>query len=200
MNYESIQGWKFDGIRKIEFLHAPKKPHWTIGEGVNIGRNVRLGDYVVIEAGNTIIHDGCMIGNYVLIRPPTRLAENVNLGHGSIIEGHVNIGYHCRIGPYAIFPYHVTIEDHVFIGGNFHYANDPRMKWGRSWMGDELEPLLIKRGARIGVRCTVMPGVTIGENSFVAGGSLLTKDVPDKTIVRGSPAKVIGEVPEDEWI
>lgn len=54
-----------------------------------------------------------------------------------------------------------------------------------------LNRVLIKRNAWIGAAVTILPGVTVGENSVVAAGALVTKDVPDNTIVAGVPARVI---------
>ena len=49
----------------------------------------------------------------------------------------------------------------------------------------------VKKNAWLGMNCTICPGVTIGENSVVAAGAVVTKDVPDNTVVGGCPAKVI---------
>ncbi|WP_418953227.1 acyltransferase [Thomasclavelia ramosa] len=49
----------------------------------------------------------------------------------------------------------------------------------------------IKKNAWIGMRAAIMPGVTIGEGAIVAGGAVVTKDVPAYSIVGGNPAKVI---------
>lgn len=52
-------------------------------------------------------------------------------------------------------------------------------------------PIVIKKGAWIGGRSLILPGVTVGENAVVAGGAVVTKDVEPNTIVGGNPAKVI---------
>jgi acetyltransferase-like isoleucine patch superfamily enzyme len=54
-----------------------------------------------------------------------------------------------------------------------------------------LGSILIKKNAWIGAGATILPGVTIGENSIVAAGAVVTKDVPDNCIVGGIPAKFI---------
>jgi acetyltransferase-like isoleucine patch superfamily enzyme len=54
-----------------------------------------------------------------------------------------------------------------------------------------LKRILIKRNAWIGAAVTILPGVTIGENSVVAAGAVVSKDVPDNTVVAGIPAKII---------
>ena len=55
----------------------------------------------------------------------------------------------------------------------------------------ELGSVHIKRNVWIGAGATILPGVTVGENSIVAAGAVVTKDVPDNTIVGGVPAKWI---------
>ena len=52
---------------------------------------------------------------------------------------------------------------------------------------------IIKKGAVIGTSSTLLP-VTIGKNSFIAAGSVVTKDVPDNTLYAGNPAKYVRDV------
>lgn len=52
----------------------------------------------------------------------------------------------------------------------------------------------IKKNAWLGACVTVMPGVTIGENAVIAGGAVVTKDVPDNTVVGGNPAKTLKQL------
>jgi len=56
----------------------------------------------------------------------------------------------------------------------------------------------IKRGAIIGAHSLVLPNVTIGEQSIVAGGAVVTKDVPDFQVVMGVPAKIIRDITDEE--
>lgn len=60
-----------------------------------------------------------------------------------------------------------------------------------------LASIELKRRTWIGASATILPGITVGENSVVAPGSVVTKDVPDNTIVAGNPARVICEVPTE---
>ena len=53
------------------------------------------------------------------------------------------------------------------------------------------KPIVVKKNAWIGASATILAGVTIGENAIVAAGAVVTKDVPDKAVVGGVPAKVI---------
>jgi acetyltransferase-like isoleucine patch superfamily enzyme len=88
----------------------------------------------------------------------------------------------------------ITIEDDVLIGPKVNLLSEghPLEPDGRKVL--ELNRVLIRRNAWIGAAATVLPGVTVGENSIVAAGALVTKDVPDNTVVGGVPAKVIREI------
>ena len=83
----------------------------------------------------------------------------------------------------------ITIEDEVLIGPkvNLITENHPLDPADRRAL--ITKPIVIKRKAWIGASATILPGVTIGENSVVAAGAVVTKDVPDNTIVGGVPAK-----------
>ncbi len=94
-------------------------------------------------------------------------------------------------------PERVRIDDNVFLtSGCFllthkrdltHYSNG-------DWVGDchmVIGDIWIKEGAHIGVRTTIMPGVTIGKGAIIGAGSLVTKDIPDYALAVGVPAKII---------
>jgi acetyltransferase-like isoleucine patch superfamily enzyme/quercetin dioxygenase-like cupin family protein len=85
----------------------------------------------------------------------------------------------------------ITIEDNVLIGPkvNLITENHPLNPNDRKSL--LCKPIVIKPNAWIGAGATILPGVTIGENSVVAAGAVVSKDVPDNTIVGGIPAKFI---------
>lgn len=88
----------------------------------------------------------------------------------------------------------ITIEDGALIGPNVsliteNHSEIPEMRqhvYGR--------PIVIKRKAWLGAGVIVLPGVTVGENAIVAAGAVVSKDVPDNTIVGGVPAGVIRKI------
>jgi acetyltransferase-like isoleucine patch superfamily enzyme len=88
----------------------------------------------------------------------------------------------------------ITIEDNVLIGPkvNLITTNHPINPAERR--ATISHPILIKKGAWIGVGATILPGVTIGENAIVAAGAVVSKDVPDNVIVGGIPAKFIKSI------
>lgn len=91
----------------------------------------------------------------------------------------------------------ITLEDDVLIGPNVrliteNHAQEPELRRHVYSL-----PIVIKRNAWLGSGATVLPGVTIGENAIVAAGAVVTKDVPDNTVVGGIPAKVIKRIKEE---
>lgn len=85
----------------------------------------------------------------------------------------------------------ITIEDDVLIGPrvNLTSENHPLDPGNRQTLIPK--PIVIKRNAWIGAGATILPGVTVGENSIVAAGAVVSRDVPPNTIVGGIPAKFI---------
>lgn len=85
----------------------------------------------------------------------------------------------------------ITLEDGVFIAPNVNIITENHAEQPELRHNVYTKPILIKRNAWIGAAAIILPGVTIGENSIVAAGAVVTKDVPDNTIVGGNPAKFI---------
>ncbi|MBA0883138.1 sugar O-acetyltransferase [Flavobacterium undicola] len=88
----------------------------------------------------------------------------------------------------------ITIEDEVLIGpkANLITENHPIDPNDRRAL--ITKPILIKRRAWIGAGATILPGVTVGENSIIAAGAVVSKDVPDNVIMGGIPAKIIKSI------
>ena len=85
----------------------------------------------------------------------------------------------------------VTLEDDVFCGPSMVFTNvyNPRSAVTRK---DEYRDTLVKRGATLGANCTVVCGITIGENAFVAAGAVVNRDVKPFALMAGVPARQIG--------
>ena len=88
----------------------------------------------------------------------------------------------------------ITLEDDVLIGPKVNLITENHPLAPAERRGIVASPILIKRKAWVGAAATIMPGVTIGENSIVAAGAVVTRDVPDNTIVAGVPAKIIKNI------
>ena len=88
----------------------------------------------------------------------------------------------------------ITIEDNVLVGPkvNLITINHPQDPAKRQ--STISTPIVIKKNAWLGAGAMIMPGVTIGENSIVSAGAVVTKDVPPNTVAAGVPAKIIKKI------
>ncbi len=115
---------------------------------------------------------------------------------------HTNYGRSIKLGKHVFINHAcsfldmggITIEDHVLIGPrvNLITENHPISPYERRGM--LCKPILIKQNAWIGAGATILPGVTIGENSVVAAGAVVSKDVPANMVVGGVPARFIKSI------
>lgn len=149
-------------------------------KNVKLGKNAQIYNFVNIY--------GCEIG------------DNTKIGSYVEIRKDVKIGKNCKIQAFVFIPQGVVIEDNVFIGPHACFVNDkyPRAtikgklkEEGKDWVA---EKTIVKKGASIGANATILGGITIGENSIIGAGSVVTKNIPDDVIAVGNPAKIIGKV------
>lgn len=115
---------------------------------------------------------------------------------------YINCGKHIAIGKNVFINFDctflalggITIEDDVLIGPKVSLITENHPLNPEERKGLAGKPIVIKKNAWIGANATILPGVTIGENAVVAAGAVVSKDVPDNTIVGGIPAKFIKNV------
>jgi UDP-2-acetamido-3-amino-2,3-dideoxy-glucuronate N-acetyltransferase len=149
-------------------LNQAREPKYAILKGMEIGEGTKIYDQVNLF--------GCKIG------------KNSKIDAFVYIEEGVTIGDNCKIRPFVFIPSGVTIEDNVFIGPNVTFTNDKHPRAQGNWT---LTPIVVKKGASIGANSVILPGITIGEEALVGAGSVVTKNVQNKTIVAGNPARIL---------
>jgi acetyltransferase-like isoleucine patch superfamily enzyme len=151
-----------------------------------INKDTRIGNTVSIYSGTTI-SENVFIGDHASIRENVSVGEGTVIGRAAIVELNSTIGKDCTIQTLAYVTGDTTIEDNVFIGPCVSMSND-------KYMGAQeyqLKGPHIKKGAKIGNNASLLPGVTIGEQTIVGAGSVVTKNVGNNEVVAGVPAKRI---------
>ena len=189
-----------------------------IYKNVILGKNVEIGDFVIIGKppkgkkdgeletiigdnsiirDNTIIYSGNKIGNnfqtghYVLIR------ENNEIGDGVMVGSFSEIAFDTKIGTYVSFHSGCKIYEKTIIEDNAKfnpgvYVLNTKYPY-RPEEKPKIDNCVIRKNARIGAKVILMPGVELGEWCLIGAGSLVTKNVPKYSIVYGRPAVIKGE-------
>ncbi|MBI4303180.1 MAG: N-acetyltransferase [Chloroflexi bacterium] len=156
---------------------------------IGSGAHVRSGS--VIYAGSRIGHS-LETGHNVIIREENIIGDNFRVWSNSTIDYGCTIGNNVKVHHHVYVCQFTIIEDDVFIGPGTNIANDIH-----PGCPDALECMQgprIKRGAQIGINCTLLPRVTIGEHSVIGAGSVVTRDIPAGVVAYGNPAQVICKI------
>jgi len=148
----------------------------SIAPDVKLGHGVKLSKFINLY--------GCEIG------------DETKIGAFVEIQKNATVGKRCKISSHTFICEGVTLEDNVFVGHGVAFINDtyPRSTAQNGQLQTEadwkVEKTLVKKGASIGSGSTVLSKVTIGENSIIGAGSVVTRDIPPNSIAYGNPARV----------
>lgn len=117
----------------------------------------------------------------------------INNAVGDVTIGdYTRIGIHCTlIGPVCIGN-HVNLAQGITVTALNHNFEDSSKRIDEQ--GVSTKPVVIGDDVWIGTNAVILPGVTIGSHCVVAAGAVVTKDIPDHTLVGGVPAKVIKNI------
>jgi acetyltransferase-like isoleucine patch superfamily enzyme len=173
---------------------APREPQppAVLGAGTIVSTGA------IVFAGATL-GERVIVGDQACVRERVTVGDDVVIGRGSLVENDTSIGARTKIQAMAYVTAYSVLEEDVFIAPCVVTTNDNFM--GRTEKRFELvKGPVIRRGARVGGGAVLCPGIEIGEEAFVGAGAVVVQDVAPRTVVVGSPARVIREVPEDELL
>jgi galactoside O-acetyltransferase len=167
------------GENSVVTAHLEKREN---GKGtITIGRDCHIQGLLVVERDCSSL----------------RIADNVFINNGCIldcvqaitIDEDVQISYFCLL---------MDSNNH---STRYSVRKDDLRRWREhrfDWSAAKTAPIHICRGAWIGAYAIILKGVRIGVGAVVGAGAVVTKDVPDYTIVAGNPARVVATIPEGE--
>ncbi len=161
-------------------------PGCTIGTGAVVYRGTSIGAHAFV-GDHAFVRDRCAIGAYVV------------LGSHATLENEVRVGAYSKLQTGVYLCAWVTVEEYCFLGPCLVTTNDNYMGRTERRLA-ERGGCTIRRGARLGANVTLLPNVEIGAEAFVAAASVVTRDVPPATLVRGAPARPIRPVPPEEFL
>ena len=153
----------------------------------------RIGNHGCIRSGTIIyadvkVGDFFETGHHVLIREHSLFGDHIVIGTNTVIDGNVVFGDYVKIESNCYIPTQVKIGSRVFLGPGVVLTNDRYPLKMRDTY--KAEGPVIEDGVTLGSGVVVCPGVRIGEDSFVAAGAVVTKDVPSKSMVRSEPGRI----------
>jgi len=195
-----------DGVKVLEHAVVGKQP--TLSPRSTAKREplppAVLGDGTIVSTGaivfaGTTVGARVILGDQSLVRERVTIGDDVVVGRGSLVENDTTIGAMTKIQADAYITAYSTLEEDVFIAPCVVTTNDNWMGRTEKRFGNVKGPT-IRRGARVGGGAILCPGVEIGQDAFVGAGAVVTKDVPPRVVVVGSPARILRDVPEDELL
>lgn len=160
-----------------------------------------VGPGAVVGTG-AIVYSGAQLGANSFAADQSVVRDRVRLGERSLLGTYCAIGVESEIGDdvsiqaYSVFAQFTRIEDEVFVGPFVVGVNDNSLN-----RHDQQLPFVhLRRACRIAGNVQINPGIEIGEEAFVAAASLVTRDVPARAKMLGTPARQIGEVTDAELL
>ena len=182
---------------KTKFIHILNKFHLNKNR-VDYHSFIIDGLIKIINNGNIVIGNKFIansgknknpIGGDTILRLVTKKSGKIIIGNNVGISNSTIVCWN-----------RITIGDYVYIGGgckmwdtDFH-SIDPIERRHKGDRKIKTAPIIIKDYAFIGGSSIILKGVTIGKNSIIAAGSIVTKDIPDNEIWGGNPAKFIRKI------
>jgi len=191
----------------------------VIEDGVVLGKRPRLRaassaagtsiGSLVLEAGVTVccgavVYAGAHVASGAIVGDQAQVRENARIGVDSVVGRASSVDFSARVGNRVLIQTGVyvttrsVVEDDVFLGPGVLTTNDHTM--GRHPRGEPSFGPTFRRACRVGGGAVVLPGVVIGEEAFVAAGALVTRDVGDRDVVMGAPARVVRRVPDEDLL
>lgn len=181
---------------------APSLAPTSAAAGLETGR-------LVIEAGARVcagaivfagahIGEGAIIGDQAYVRERSSVGPGSVIGRASAIDNDVTIGARVRLQTMVYITAFSVIEDDVFIGPCAMTTNDDTMM--RHDERYALRGATLRRACRVGGGAVLVPGVEVGEEAFIAAGTVVTNDVPARGVVMGVPGRVVRDVPDEDLL
>jgi acetyltransferase-like isoleucine patch superfamily enzyme len=188
----SALDWRARQIAQRLYVQPGRFAAWGPGSLIDLPARIWGREHIEIGSG-VYIAAGAVIGAHTAL-------------NGNTYSPRINIGNRTRIGQSVMLSCTkeisigagVLLSDRVFIGDSYHDYRDVTLPAVDQPFSDP-RPVKIEDGAFLGVGCVILPGVSIGQNGYVAANAVVTKDVPAFTIVAGNPARPVRQWDGSAW-
>jgi len=162
---------------------------------------LEIADEVTVCSGAVVLAgarlaEGVIVGDQAFVRERSSVGPGSVIGRGSVVDNDVEVGARVRVQTNVYLTAFTQLEDDVFVGPGVTTTNDDTM--ARHAPNAPRRWATLRRACRVGGGAVLTPGVEIGEEAFVGAGAVVTKDVPPRMLVVGSPARVLRPVADEE--
>jgi UDP-2-acetamido-3-amino-2,3-dideoxy-glucuronate N-acetyltransferase len=151
--------------------------------------------HVLADVQTSKIGSNTYIWQYAIILERAVIGDNCNINCHTFIENDVKVGNNVTIKSGVYLWDGIDIDDNVFVGPNVTFTNDERPR--SKQYPAEFKNIKISKNASIGAGAIILGGVNLGEYCMIGAGSLITKDVPARALIVGSPGKIVGWLNDD---
>ncbi|MBN1291170.1 MAG: N-acetyltransferase [Candidatus Latescibacteria bacterium] len=167
-------------------------------EPLVIGENCIIGTGAIVYAG-AILGKGVLVADTASVREDVTIGDYTIIGRNVTIENKVTVGARCKVMTDAYICAFSEIGDDCFIAPCVATSND---NYAGRWKERTkyYKGVTVRNGGRLGVNVTTLPGRVIGQDGMAGAGAVVTRDVPDATIVCGNPGKTHRPVPENQLL
>lgn len=157
-----------------------------------------IGEESIIRSGSVVythtnIGKKLHTGHYAIIREHVNLGEQCLVGSHTVLNGYSKIGKRTRINTGCALPQSMRIGMGVFVGPLVSFSDNKK-----ALPGNGNQAAIIEDFVRIGIGARILPKITIRKGAFIGAGAVVTKDVPERAIVFGIPAKIQGYITQEE--
>jgi acetyltransferase-like isoleucine patch superfamily enzyme len=166
-------------------------PSRTVDQLLTVGEGAHIRSGTIIYAGSRI-GSNLETGHNVVIREENDIGDNFRIWNNAVIDYGCRIGNNVKIHNKVYIGQFTIIEDDVFMAPGVTCAND--IHPGCPDSSECMRGPRINKGAQIGINCTILPRVIIGEQCLIGAGSVVTRDIPARMVAYGNPARVICDI------
>ena len=190
-------------LQKLKSFFTSTQTKQSAVISIQIGTNSAFNGKAEKRAPDSVISIGndCLISGFLVTNTNESkilIGNNIFIGGGTILESAISI----IVEDDVLISHGCLLQDSDNHSIRYSLRKVDTADWKRNqyhnWDITQKKPIKISKGAWIGTRAIILKGVTVGVGSIVAAGSVVTKDVPDWTIVGGNPAGIIRTLREDE--
>lgn len=181
--------------------------------GRDVSANAGRVEDLLIRPATTVIGAGAVIRSHSVIYTHVEIGQSLITGQGIMIREHTSIGDNCvfgthastdgycfigpmgHIGQYAQLSQSARIGRCVFIGGHTVFSDN---RLAIRDVDQDLFGATVGDYVRVGLSCVILPSIVIGDHSLVGAGSVVTRNVPQRMMAYGNPARVERELSLEE--